>query len=238
MAEEGQKVSLHVYDLSQGLAKQVSTSLLGKPIEGIWHTGIVVYGNEYYFGDGIQQTPVGTTPYGDPIRKIDLGVTNVTKDAFDSYLKEITPRYTHETYNILKHNCNCFSNEVAQFMVGTTIPEYILNLPNEVLSSPLAPLIMPLIQNLEATLRDGEVPQGLQFQAPIGSTENSNNQSSSESKTIQPMVDPLGNARSVIQDDIAKEFAAIRAAGTMSPSEAAALATKNVMQKHGFLNPT
>ncbi|KAL8208411.1 hypothetical protein R6Q57_007823 [Mikania cordata] len=237
MAEEGQKVSLHVYDLSQGLAKQVSTSLLGKPIEGIWHTGIVVFGIEYYFGDGIQQTPVGTTPYGTPIRVIDLGVTNVTKDAFDSYLKEITPRYTHETYNILKHNCNCFSNEVAQHLVGSTIPEYILNLPNEVLSSPLAPLIMPLIQNLEATLRDGDVPQTLQFQPAVDSTESGKSESS-ESKPLQPMVDPLGNARTAIQEDIAKEFAALRAAGTMSPSEAAALATKKVMEKHGFLNPT
>ncbi|KAJ0740160.1 putative PPPDE peptidase domain-containing protein [Helianthus annuus] len=236
--EEGQKVSLHVYDLSQGLAMQVSTSLLGKPIEGIWHTGIVLYGNEYYFGDGIQQTPVGTTPYGTPLKVIDLGVTKLTKDEFDAYLKEIGPRYTHETYNILKHNCNCFSNEVAQHVAGTTIPEYILNLPNEVLSSPLAPLIMPLIQNLEATLRDGDVPQGLQFQAPIGSAESSNSDGSATANTIQPMVDPLGNARSVVQEEIAKEFAALRASGTMSPSEAAALATKNVMQKHGFLNPT
>lgn len=96
---------------------------------------------------------------------------------------------------------------------------------------------VPLIQNLEATLRDGDVPQGLTFQPATGSTEGSESQSS-ESKIIQPMVDPLGNARTVIQEEIAKEFAALRASGTMSPSEAAALATKNVMQKHGFLNPT
>ncbi|KAJ0779623.1 putative PPPDE peptidase domain-containing protein [Helianthus annuus] len=97
---------------------------------------------------------------------------------------------------------------------------------------------VPLIQNLEATLRDGDVPQGLQFQAPIGSAESSNSDGSATANTIQPMVDPLGNARSVVQEEIAKEFAALRASGTMSPSEAAALATKNVMQKHGFLNPT
>lgn len=229
MAEEGQKVTLYVYDLSQGLAKQVSSSLLGKAFEGIWHTGIVVYDTEYYFGGGIQKSPIGTAPYGTPIKLIDLGVTKITKDAFESYLQEISPRYTPETYSLLKHNCNTFSNEVAQYLVGTTIPEYILNLPNEVISSPLAPLMMPLIQNLEAQLREGEVPQALSLNAPTKGQP-------SEATTIQPVTDPLGNARNVVQDEIAKEFAAIRAKGELGPSEAAALATKNVMQKYGFMN--
>ncbi|KAI3772894.1 hypothetical protein L6452_04088 [Arctium lappa] len=241
--QEGHKVSLHVYDLSQGLAKQVSLSFLGKAIEGIWHTGVVVYDIEYYFGGGIYQAPVGTAPYGTPIRMIDLGVTKVSKDEFESFLKEISPRYTHETYSLLKHNCNNFSNEVAQFLVNTTIPQYILDLPNEVLSSPLAPLMMPMIQSMEATLREGEVPKVCQFtQPPIGptvsSSEGSQSQGSGDQKVcLQPLVDPLGNTRTQVQDEIAKEFAAIRAQGTLSPSEAAALATKNVMQKYGFLNP-
>lgn len=34
--QEGHKVSLNVYDLSQGMARQFSMTLLGKPIEGIW----------------------------------------------------------------------------------------------------------------------------------------------------------------------------------------------------------
>ena len=46
-------VSLHVYDLSGGMAKSMSKQLVGKQIDGIWHTGIVVYGKEYYYGGGI-----------------------------------------------------------------------------------------------------------------------------------------------------------------------------------------
>lgn len=34
--QEGHKVSLNVYDLSQGLARQLSMTFLGKAIEGIW----------------------------------------------------------------------------------------------------------------------------------------------------------------------------------------------------------
>lgn len=112
-----------------------------------------MYGNEYYFGGGIQLTPVGTAPYGTPIQVIDLGVTNVQKDVFESHLKEISPHYTQEAYDIMKHNCNNFSNEIAQFLVGTTIPEYILKLPDEVSSSPLAPLMSKLSPPLATFLR-------------------------------------------------------------------------------------
>ncbi|KAK8588434.1 hypothetical protein V6N13_087358 [Hibiscus sabdariffa] len=251
MAEEGHNVTLNVYDLSQGLARQLSTTLLGKAIEGIWHTGVVVYGNEYYFGGGIQHAPVGTTPYGKPIRVIELGVTHVPKDVFEMYLQEISPRYTAETYN------------------------YILQLPNEVMSSPMGALLMPMIQNLETTLRAGAVPQVPQFTPSVSAqpsqstavnvNKSSNNTRQKEvdnkvkdgerpkseevktspskptgaqekSQTGGTAADPLGDARAKVQEEITREFAAIMATGTLRASEAAALATRKVMQKYGHLN--
>ncbi|KAL5072316.1 hypothetical protein RYX36_011300 [Vicia faba] len=115
MAEEGYRFALNVYDLSQGLARQLSMSFLGKAIEGIWHTGIVVYGNKYYYGDGIQHCPAGSIPYGTPLKVVDLGVTHVPKDVFEMYSQEISPRYLAETYSLLTHNFYNFSNEVGQF---------------------------------------------------------------------------------------------------------------------------
>lgn len=47
--------------------------------------------------------------------------------------------------------------------------------------------------------------------------------------------DPMGNARTKVQEEITKEFAAIMATGTLRASEAAALATKRVMQRYGNL---
>lgn len=117
---------------------------------------MVVYGNEYYFGGGIQHAPAGFTPYGTPIRVIELGVTHVPKDVFEMYLQEISPRYTAETYSLLTHNCNNFSNEVAQFLVGASIPDYILRLPDEVMGSPMGALIRKLFatpfQNIDSHL--------------------------------------------------------------------------------------
>jgi len=64
------KVVLHVYDLSNGMAKQFSQSLIGKTIDGIWHTGIVIYETEYYFGGGILTDRPYQTPYGTPAQVI------------------------------------------------------------------------------------------------------------------------------------------------------------------------
>ncbi|KNA24926.1 hypothetical protein SOVF_011190 [Spinacia oleracea] len=279
MAEESHRVALNVYDLSQGLARQLSTTFLGKAIEAIWHTGIVVYGNEYFFGGGIQHAPAGSTQYGTPMRVVELGTTYVPQDVFESYLEEIGPRYTAETYSLLAHNCNNFSNEVAQFLVGASIPDYILQLPNEVMSTPMGAAFLPMIQQLEATMKAGAVPQVPQFRPPslgqakasvtsnqsqssnVSSEASKNNiesnkkeEANTSQKTINeavppavepkkaqetsdgPVEDPLGNARGKVQEEITREFAALMATGTLRASEAAAQATRNVMERYGKLN--
>ncbi|CAN6293265.1 unnamed protein product [Urochloa humidicola] len=173
MAEDVYPVKLHIYDLSQGMARQLSATILGKAIEGIWHTGVVVYGREYYFGGGIQQGQPGQTPYGTPVRVEDLGVTHVPREVFEDFLREIGPRYTPSTYSLLTHNCNNFSNEAVQFLASATVPSYILELPTQVMNSPIGALIMPMIQGLETSLRAGAVPQPPQFRpvpAPVATT--------------------------------------------------------------------
>lgn len=46
----------------------MSPMFLGKQIDGIWHTGIVIYGIEYYFGGGICYGTPKFTPYGRPVK--------------------------------------------------------------------------------------------------------------------------------------------------------------------------
>ncbi|KAI3914245.1 hypothetical protein MKW98_029249 [Papaver atlanticum] len=238
MVEEGQKVTLNVYDSSQGLARQLSTTFLGRAIEGIWHTGIVVFGSEYYFGGGIQHSPVGTTPYGKPIKVVDLGVTHVPKEIFEEYLQEMSPRYIAETYNLLRHNCNNFSNEVAQFLpygcydithdtktrdnieIGCCSPSPSDQQPSHSVSTPAT-------STREIANGTGNL---------LGSDGKASTAEMPEKKKTNSGGDPLGDARLKVQEEITTEFAAIMASGTIRASEAAALATRRVMERHGLEN--
>jgi len=132
--EGGSLVTLHIYDISHGMASQFSQPLLGKPLEGIWHTGIVCYGKEFYFGAGITADNPGMTPFGNPTEVQELGRTQVSVRLFDDYLGQLRPRYTADTYHLLDNNCNNFTEDVAVFLTGTGIPKKITGLPHQIAS--------------------------------------------------------------------------------------------------------
>ncbi|XP_040608669.1 desumoylating isopeptidase 1 isoform X4 [Mesocricetus auratus] len=135
-------VKLYVYDLSKGLARRLSPIMLGKQLEGIWHTSIVVHKDEFFFGSGgISSCPPGGTLLGPPDTVVDVGSTEVTEEIFLEYLSSLGESlFRGEAYNLFEHNCNTFSNEVAQFLTGRKIPSYITDLPSEVLSTAQAAL--------------------------------------------------------------------------------------------------
>lgn len=54
-------------------------------------------------------------------------------------------KFRGANYNLLKHNCNTFSQELCQFLCGVSIPKYILDLPQDILSTPLGQSLAPLI---------------------------------------------------------------------------------------------
>eukprot|EP00117_Sycon_ciliatum_P030436 scpid67998/ scgid23990/ Desumoylating isopeptidase 1; PPPDE peptidase domain-containing protein 2; Protein FAM152B len=147
---EGNDVKLYVYDLSQGLASQLSLPLLGKKIDGIWHTGVVVYGTEYFFGSmGVCDCPPGGTIMGQPHQILNLGSTYIPKELFQEFLVEVgSSTFQGIKYHLLEHNCNNFSNEVCQFLVGRTIPAHITGLPAEVLATPFGAVIRPFLESM------------------------------------------------------------------------------------------
>lgn len=95
---------------------------------------------EYFFGGGIQvmAPELVVARYGmQPVQVIPLGTTSVPIERFEDFLRQISPRFTAATYDLLNNNCNNFSNELALFLLGVGIPQHILDLPNEALSTPL-----------------------------------------------------------------------------------------------------
>ncbi|DBA79681.1 hypothetical protein WJX77_012191 [Trebouxia sp. C0004] len=151
-SDDGEKVQLYVYDLSNGLARQLSPMLLNKQIDGIWHTAIVVGGLEYYYGGGVNQSIPGSTPFGQPLQKIDLGVTQIPKDIRDEYLRDMRKIYTPQAYSLFHNNCNNFTNDFSTFLIGNGIPAHITGLPQEVLATPLGQMLAPMLSPLEQQL--------------------------------------------------------------------------------------
>ena len=152
------QVSVNLYDLSNGMAAQMSPMLLGKRIEGIWHTGIVVYGKEYYYGGGICKDPPARTPYGSPLRNIPIGPTEIPVEMFEDFLQGISNKFAAHNYDLFKNNCNNFSNDCCEFQTGLEIPKYITGLPDEVQKTPMGGQIMNMVSGMQQQASQGSNP--------------------------------------------------------------------------------
>jgi len=168
-------VVLHLYDLSQGMAKNLSRQFLGKQIEGIWHTGIVVFGKEFYYGGGICKDPPSKTPYGSPIKSIPLGETEIPEELFLEFLQEINHKFSADKYDLFENNCNNFSDACAEFLIGEKIPSYITGLPKEVLATPMGKMIKPMIDNMQKNMTQNSHPMFAQGNQSQNNTANTNN---------------------------------------------------------------
>ncbi|CAG8447189.1 8628_t:CDS:2 [Ambispora leptoticha] len=141
-------VKLYVYDLSGGMASALSPGLIGRQIEGIWHTSVVIYGMEWYYGQGILFDLPGETPYGSPKNILDMGYSEIPQEIFTEFIDELREKYTMDKYHLLDNNCNNFTNQVCQFLTGQSIPEYITDLPADFLNTPLGQQLRPIIENM------------------------------------------------------------------------------------------
>ncbi|KAI6027534.1 PUL domain-containing protein, partial [Pisolithus microcarpus] len=144
-------VQLYVYDLSNGLARQLSAQLTGRQIDGIWHTSVVAF--------GISITPPGGSHLGQPTRIVEMGETAIDEDTFEQYISEMHQEFTAEKANF---NCNTFSNECIAFLTGGSIPDYIKSLPTDFLSTPFGAALRP---SIDAMYRHG-APAGLPTPPP------------------------------------------------------------------------
>lgn len=69
----------------------------------------------------------------------------MTREIFEDFISEISDQYTYDTYDILRNNCNNFTQVASNFLTGNAIPSWIANLPEEVLSTPFGRMIEPMI---------------------------------------------------------------------------------------------
>ncbi|KAF7548393.1 hypothetical protein G7Z17_g7069 [Cylindrodendrum hubeiense] len=163
-------VHLLVYDLSRGLARQMSAGILGFQLDAIYHTSIEVNGREYVYDGGIIAIAPGSSHLGQPMERMHLGTTNLPMDVIEEFIDSLRPIFTIEAYDLFHHNCNNFSDSLSNFLVGKGIPEHIAKMPQAVLDSPMGRMLLPqLTQGINAGRQQNGSILGLQqsAQAPV-----------------------------------------------------------------------
>ncbi|KAF5021515.1 hypothetical protein F66182_6458 [Fusarium sp. NRRL 66182] len=151
-------VQLLVYDLSQGMARQMSMGILGFQLDAIYHTSIELSGREYVYDGGIIAIAPGSSHLGQPLEKIHLGTTSLPMDVVEEFLDSLRPIFTLEAYDLFHHNCNNFSDSFANFLLGKGIPEHIVKMPQAVLDSPMGRMLLPqLAQGVNAGRQNGSI---------------------------------------------------------------------------------
>jgi hypothetical protein len=140
------EVCLSWYDISNGWSKYITPIVLWQQEGGIWHTGVVAFGQEFYYSGRIYRGRPGATPYGFPTKIQRLGLTSRTHKDFENFvIQDLDRHYTEDKYDFLEHNCNNFTNQAVYFLLGDQIPEEIRLQPSRAMNAPLPLMFRPWV---------------------------------------------------------------------------------------------
>ena len=89
-------VHLLVYDLSGGLAREMSMNLLGFRLDAIYHTSIQLNGREYVYDGNVISIVPGSSHLGKPLQVLPLGRTDLPMDVIEEYVDSLREIYTVE----------------------------------------------------------------------------------------------------------------------------------------------
>jgi len=165
-SSKGSEVILHMYDISGGIAPYVSPLLLFGMERGIWHTGIVVFGYEYYWCGDICTDFPGRTPFGLPSEVLRLGTTLRTERETDKWLNTLWEEFNEQSYDLFRKNCNHFCDKLSMFLVAQHIPEEVLKQGERAAGSPFASMIQGYLAPPLSETPEG-VPLSLSAAPPL-----------------------------------------------------------------------
>jgi PPPDE putative peptidase domain len=151
-------VHLRIYDLSMGMAKSLSRSVLGHQIDLIPHTGVQVFGYEFFYQGGLQHARLehmATLMPMQPIEVLHLGNTGKTLSDVLAFVDSLKPKYSPEAYHLFDLNCNHFSKELVHFLVGEKFPVYIEEIPQRVKQTPMGESIYRMMSSMQQQTPSG-----------------------------------------------------------------------------------
>ena len=98
---------------------------------GVYHTGVSVFGREYSFGyhpyegTGIFETEPGQASGVQLSQSLTVPELFVELNAVELILDDLRCEYAASTYNIFTRNCNHFTNDFCERLLGLSAPTYI-----------------------------------------------------------------------------------------------------------------
>lgn len=162
------EVVLYMYDLTNGMAAQFSQQMLGMHIEAIWHTSVVVFGREFYFdgGVGITAAAPGSTRFGRPLKTRPMGTTEVAATEFAQWVRDMGSKYGPADYKLLERNCNHFTDDALQFLVGHAIDPDVATMIDRVMGTPLGQMMRPNLEMMTAAPQQQQPAASMAYQGP------------------------------------------------------------------------
>ncbi|KAL0237367.1 hypothetical protein PCE1_000764 [Barthelona sp. PCE] len=150
-----QSVELYVYDISMGLGGPMITSLTGIQTEAVYHSSVVFSNLEFFFGGGmpgntgiagISWAEPGCSQFGTPIKKLTIGFTEVPLELFLEFLRESSDCWQPNDYDLIRKNCNHFSQDAIAFLTGQDIPKHIVDQGMTLISTPIGQMLEPMLK--------------------------------------------------------------------------------------------
>jgi len=131
------------------MGKWIPTVLLGgRHFEGVWHSAVRAFGKEYWFGGMIFESDPNAVPFGKPARVLQLGFTWLSREDLQDFTDGLSDQYNPKSYDVLRRNCNHFSNEVLRFLLrGAQLTNDVIMQPQWAQSTLLVTTLRPALNN-------------------------------------------------------------------------------------------
>lgn len=69
-------------------------------------------------------------------------------------MNEIAHKYTPEKYHVIDHNCNNFTDEACEFLVGKGIPKKVVDQAKDLLNTPMGQQFKPFLMQMQGTIQN------------------------------------------------------------------------------------
>uniref|UniRef100_A0A7S1FB10 PPPDE domain-containing protein n=1 Tax=Noctiluca scintillans TaxID=2966 RepID=A0A7S1FB10_NOCSC len=146
LGRQKHKVCLYLYDLSNGLSESMSPRLIGTKLDAIWHSGVVVFGKEYYFSRDTMFDEAGKTGFGTPTKILELGSTLWHQEELHHFIcRELKPMFHRGTYDVVLNNCNHFSDRLCMYLLGQRLPDEVLRQSSYLMQSSTIRTLRPVL---------------------------------------------------------------------------------------------